>query len=137
MAVLTVAPTAVAETGQAAPYGVINHSCGVNVSPYQGYLSPPVTSRSVRIGSAVVELRTGVTPSSVLRWARIRHAAKGDPVWFDWSDDGHRNWHVCGPNRVRTGNDALTRANNSVPGRGMRACGRHAGVTKCTKWADG
>jgi hypothetical protein len=116
------------------PNAAINHSCGLNVSAHQGYLSPPVTRRSVHIGSAVVELRAGTTASQVLEWARIRQAKVGDTVWLDWSDDGRRNWHVCGPNKVRTGHDALTRANNPVSGRSMRACGHHAGVTKCTKW---
>ena len=120
-----------------APDGVINHSCGLNVSAHQGYLSPPKTMRKAKIGAAVVELRGGVTASTVLWWGRIKHAKKGDTVWLDWSDDGHRNWHQCGPFKVRTGTDALTRANNALPGRAMRACGHHAGVTKCTKWEDG
>ncbi|MEU1567827.1 hypothetical protein ABZ504_47185 [Streptomyces mirabilis] len=128
-------PTAAhAATGTVTPNAVINHSCGLNVSAHQGYISPPVTERSVHIGSAVVELRAGATPAQVLEWARIRGAKVGDTVWMDWSDDGRHNWHVCGPNRVRTGHDALTRANNPVRGRSMRACGHHAGVTKCTSW---
>ncbi|MFC0602208.1 hypothetical protein [Streptomyces palmae] len=147
-AALVAAPEAVATTGRiagggpesadvAAPYGVINHSCGLNVSAHQSYLSPPVTLRKVKIGSAVVELRSGATASTTLEWARIRQARRGDPVWLDWSDDGRRNWHVCGPYKVRSGDDALTRANNSMSGRAMRACGRHGGVTKCTSWSGG
>ena len=123
-----------ATTDAVTPSAAINHSCGLNVSANQGYLSPPVTEGSVHIGSAVVELRSGVTASQVLEWARIRQAKVGNTVWLDWSDDRGHNWHLCGPNKVRTGNDALTRANNPVSGRLMRACGHHAGVTKCTKW---
>ncbi len=116
------------------PSGVINHSCGLNVSAHEGYLSPPRNRRTVKIGSAVVELRAGATASMVLEWGRIRHAKKGESVWLDWADGSHKNWHLCGPAKVKSGSDALTRANNPMPGRYMRACGHHAGVTKCTTW---
>ncbi|AEW98248.1 hypothetical protein [Streptantibioticus cattleyicolor] len=132
---MAVLPSAAhAATATASPDGVINHSCGLNANPHQDFLSPPVTEHSVRVGSAVVELRAGTTPAQVLERARIRQAAVGDTVWLDWSDNGRRDWHVCGPNRVASGHDALTRANNPVSGRSMRACGHHAGVTRCTVW---
>ncbi|MFE9610841.1 hypothetical protein [Streptomyces sp. NPDC006012] len=148
-ATLALAPTATASvpagtaavsspgTTAVAPAGVINHSCGPRVNPNR--VSQPVEITHTTIGHARISLRNGHIGSgrTTYYWAKITGASVGNTVWMDWSDSPG-SWHVCGPYKVHSGHDQHTLAVNFVidshNSREFRACGHHAGTSKCTKW---
>jgi hypothetical protein len=134
-------PTAHAST--ALPSSIINHSCGPKQNPNR--LIDQDTRKKTKIGSALIELRIGWRSSDryhAYLWAKISHASAGNTVWLDWADNAYdtvpSKWHECGPVKVHSGHDQHTLAVNDVNdnynSRKFRACGHHAGVTRCTSW---
>ncbi|MEV6113948.1 hypothetical protein AB0L59_15870 [Streptomyces sp. NPDC052109] len=123
------------------PTDVINHSCGPRQDPNK--LKASGDNFHTTIGNARIAVRGGRTSSHQwYHWARITGGSVGDTVWLDWADVSGattpRSWHLCGPYRIRSGHDTHTPAVNSVVTSDMerrfRACGHHAGRTKCTEW---
>ncbi|MGW2035241.1 hypothetical protein [Streptomyces sp. NPDC001811] len=123
--------------------GVINHSCGPNQDPNRLAHKTSDDIAHVTIGHARIALRGGATAGyrTFYYWARITGGKVGNTAWLDWGDSPSappRSWHECGPYRIRSGHDTHTRAVNYVRdnrnARHFRACGHHAGETKCTKW---
>jgi hypothetical protein len=136
----------VASSTPIAPRSVINHSCGSRQDPNKLPHKNGGDSERTTIGKAVIALRGGQDKGFKhdYHWARITGGSVGDTVWLDWADIPYgttpHSWHLCGPYKIHSGHDAHTLAVNNVydnpheMGRVMRACGHHAGKTKCTVW---
>ncbi|MFE4674203.1 hypothetical protein [Streptomyces sp. NPDC056723] len=122
------------------PATVINHSCGPRTSPSK--VSHPYDFVHTTIGKARIALRNGNRGNTEYYWARITGGAVGNTVWLDWADTESgqkiKSWHLCGPYKIHSGHDNYTLAVNyvydGVRQRHFRACGHHAGVTRCTGW---
>lgn len=130
--------------GHALPAGFINFSCGGTGG--NGYDATKATNKSgwgtVYLDGSTSGAYTwlglgdisGVGP---VGWGVISQAEPRSDAELLWSDDGGKDFHVCGPVYVPSGGTyAFTRANNFVAGRAMASCGfsSKTGNFDCTGW---